>query len=69
MSLICYTGIERALGTLFYVQGGFQSNKYFEMYNNRINRYVYTSNNNVTKNSVSNIQIYIIIYHIHIDTI
>ncbi|OWF44095.1 Guanylate cyclase 32E [Mizuhopecten yessoensis] len=32
-------GIERALGTLFYVQGGFQSHKYFEMYNNRINRF------------------------------
>ncbi|XP_033764357.1 uncharacterized protein LOC117345393 [Pecten maximus] len=32
-------GIERALGTLFYVQGGFLSHNYFEMYNNRINRF------------------------------
>lgn len=32
-------GIERALGTVFYVQGGFKTRQYFELYNNRINRF------------------------------
>ncbi|XP_033763462.1 uncharacterized protein LOC117344743 [Pecten maximus] len=32
-------GIERALGTLFFIDGRFQSQKTFEMYNNRINRF------------------------------
>lgn len=32
-------GIERALGTLFYVHGGFSSHVLFENYNNRINRF------------------------------
>ena len=32
-------GIERALGTLFYVQGGFPSQQDFEQYNTRINRF------------------------------
>ncbi|XP_021366509.1 uncharacterized protein LOC110458877 [Mizuhopecten yessoensis] len=32
-------GIERALGTLFFVQGGFKTREYFEMYNNRISRF------------------------------
>ena len=32
-------GIERALGTVFYVQGGFRTREAFEMYNNRINRF------------------------------
>ncbi|XP_069111482.1 uncharacterized protein [Argopecten irradians] len=32
-------GIERALGTLFFVQGGFKTQAYFEMYNNRISRF------------------------------